>query len=446
MPKSRAGLLQHYVEREGEQVFAPPFVMRDTSLHVLVLDADQNALNALIDRELNAPWREAFVQRGVLHEWQAVGSWFAVALLDVRGLQPKRLAGLKADGIAARALEMGIDKAIMEVLVHTVADQRELIVMIPIKDALLPGPGDNRIQQWFVPLVMNDSVPAILAGRELYGYPKIYAEFKMDPDIKNPTSRLFGETPEWQTLTLHAHGPKLEQGPPYRLGLIPVLRLLNETVPHPEPRVSDELLEIPTKDKQQLYVRAEPGESIAPRRNWWLRARYAISEWIKPRDHWPPPRQVESAAPSKGLLHPPLPLSAGASSELPVPPAADRTAEEQKALEIDSTLKKEIEYVFLRQFRDPFFEDKASYQAVITGRATLSLGSALRQLNRDPLTKFRLELPDLVSGHPNRLVSALGLRRDDGPDYSKFFVSPRAVYHQTRVELDVGKGHVLWDR
>jgi hypothetical protein len=300
---------------------------------------------------------------------------------------------------------------LLQMIAATGAKQRELIVMLPVVDA---GPSSSTspdTQRWYVPLVVNDLVPAILAGRELYGYPKIFGRFTADP---LPVGQLFGRAPSWRLLTIEAYGPKrVTQGDDdhYELALLDVLRIANGQL------------------AQRLLVR--PNEGRLPGRRDWLRART---------------RHVcgalRAAVPSK-------PSGVARRGETPIglanAPGANKEVEEEAIRkEAEAALtRNQLEYMFLRQFRDPAWGDRASYQAVVVGEIGPEPGkglTTLKQVDWDPSTLV-VSVPPTVTDTSLSILHALGIELDADRQ-----VSPVAVFEASGVNLSVQRAEVVWDR
>ncbi len=133
-----------YVVRGGEQVFAPPFIQRDTRMQAFVLRGDASALQATVDRCLNAPANGAVsyrvLSRHVLLAYAPIGSTQSTEPPDSElGYTPET------------------DVAFW-VLVGAGQERGGVWVL-------------DRLA-WFLPYVWVDVPTTMATGREVYGYPK----------------------------------------------------------------------------------------------------------------------------------------------------------------------------------------------------------------------------------------------------------------------------------
>lgn len=231
--------LQQYVRRTGDLIFPPPFVVDQMDMLVFVLKVDKpEELQALIDRELNTPWQQAFALRGILHHYQPTADWIVVVVSEVQSLYPKQFEdpGVAPNGNPGAAPGDGDFQSIT-------AQQRELLVMVPLEDLgpQLSGgaPLARSDQLWYVPYALNDLPPAVLAGRETFGYPKLLAQFFTNPAAEEPqlgaphVPRRIVDHPDdgWRHLAIKTYGPKERpagSASKYRLDLIDVVQIAAE--------------------------------------------------------------------------------------------------------------------------------------------------------------------------------------------------------------------------
>ena len=242
--------LQQYVRRTGDLIFPPPFVVEDMDMLVFVLKAKNSALLELIDRELNAPWQQAFALRGLLHNYQPVGDWIVVVVSEVKNLYPKQFASRR------QAVVKPGDPAAADDFEDITAEQRELLVMVPLDDYGADPLGNAALQRstqlWYVPFALNDLPPAVLAGREIFGYPKLLASFRTDPDAaeRHEHPLIGSAVAGWEDLSIKTYGP-VERKPPdptkskYYLGPVEVVRLEAKrgVEAHPPPTGADKIVE-----------------------------------------------------------------------------------------------------------------------------------------------------------------------------------------------------------
>ncbi|HMI92022.1 MAG TPA: acetoacetate decarboxylase family protein [Polyangiales bacterium] len=364
--------LQHYVTRAGDEVFAPPFSMDKMDMFVFVLAAKPDALTALLDRELNDPWAQAFASRGLRHHYEPASDWIVVVISEVAELYPTALESLHAASEKGKEAELAKLKsefwtpnadAYIETMADVSASQRELIVMVPVDDV---GPDqaatDALSRAWYVPLVLNDLPPAVTAGRELFGYPKVLAQFNPEFDEKHAGhgGLLLDEHGErtWNKLTIRAHGP--------------VARAPNENAKRRFKLDLVDMLEVSVNDD---------------------------------------------------------------TTENPPPDAARFASEASKRFE------EPPEFLFLRQFRDPEYDQRASYQAAVTGKVTAGAGAISASMKPDDKPqRFSFEFPRFKGNFP-RIVDGLGILA--GQDDT---LVPRAAYTMRDQKLVVTRGVVRWDK
>jgi hypothetical protein len=386
------GRLQKYVVRGGEQVFAPPYDMRGTGLHIFIVRAGREALSEVLEREINEPWKQAFLARGVLHRYEPTYDWVAFVFADVKRLAPDNLT---------------LGDAVTE---NTAAAQRELVVMLPVTDKG-PGPsfGDGRTPNsslFYLPFVFNDFVPSIIAGRELYGYPKEYAEFtargRLAAGWRTWRRPMFGEEPRWRQLTVSAHAPVRDPTndtngkKAYTMKLSPYLYVERGTLGS---RTTDDPPDSPGRP---------------------------------PRDPTPPPGAIE-LLPDTGWAerasHPPQSTTA--------PPS--RVPDERRTrAELLEVLDRNMQYMFLRQFRDPNQTTKASYQAIIIGDIVPDKAAAATWASTPVTEKYVLRFPELAGGDlKNPIACSLGIgdrvQADD-------------VVRLEHLNITVNAANIQWDR
>jgi hypothetical protein len=145
-----------YVERPGEVVLRPPFLHTGVQLNAFAFAADPEALQRLVDRQLNAPLAGA-----VDYRVAAPMVVFAhAAIADIRSLHP-------VDGPKGSIGEIDVAFWVPVVATRTVGG-----VAVPTRFA------------WFHPYIWVDTTIATLGGREIYGFPKQTAVFDTRIDDK----------------------------------------------------------------------------------------------------------------------------------------------------------------------------------------------------------------------------------------------------------------------
>lgn len=408
MTRQNPGRLQSYVLRGGEQVFAPPYVMANTGLHIFVVEASMASLVEVVDREINDPWSEAFLTRGILHHFTPTYNWLAFVFADVKGLRPLSPTLPTPAGLAPDATT--------NVLLNTSAHQRELVIMLPITDdyvrpGLAQGLSSNS-SIFYLPYVFNDFPPSIAAGREVYGYPKQYGTFSVT-SWRGRRRPFFGEEPKWKRLTMQAYGPSpVEPSPdqtPYALELADFLVIERGKQLTAGAQLSAEGITHPRIE----YETVQPPDG-------------AIEIIPESTDRWTVPavRAPQRACPV-------------APADVP-PDAMNPT---RNALqECRELLRKPMEYLFLRQFRDPSQTNKASYQAVVTGSIVPTrerkeyLWEGASQQDVNPYT---ISFPTLAKGEVRNPISfTLGLPRESNAEALRL----------PNLSITVNAASIIWDR
>jgi hypothetical protein len=136
--------LPDYVERGGRQVWRPPYTARGAELFGFVLEADRDAIDSLLDRDLVEPALGAV-------DYRCANDRIVVIFADV-----KRLASAH-----------NIDQQ------RGYLSEREVSVWCLAADVTA---GSRLV--WYLPYVFVDSGQASASGREVYGYPKQIGSFE----------------------------------------------------------------------------------------------------------------------------------------------------------------------------------------------------------------------------------------------------------------------------
>ncbi len=132
-----------YIERSHEQAFAPPFLQGDCRLYGFPIRASRTQIQAVCDRFLNTP------ARGAVHYRAAAGLVF---VYFSRFGCTRSYAG--ADGMRG------------------FLGENEFGIWLPI-ERTLGGESSSSSGPWLFPhLMLVDSGPAMITGREVYGFPK----------------------------------------------------------------------------------------------------------------------------------------------------------------------------------------------------------------------------------------------------------------------------------
>jgi hypothetical protein len=157
-----------YIERANEVVTPQPFSLNQSTAYTFVVKADRDALQALVDRELNAPRNPA------------AGDLYYRVLSRRLLLMFTRIGRLASTNPPACDHGWGreIDVAYWALLgAGSVAD------------------GQFRLERlvWFQPFIFVDNPWAMLGGREIYGFPKQLCRATM-PDTPDQPGSFSAET------------------------------------------------------------------------------------------------------------------------------------------------------------------------------------------------------------------------------------------------------------
>lgn len=167
-----------YIERGGEQSFLQPYNLQGTNLYGFMLEGDLTNLQTLCDRYLNTP-----AQGDV--EYRAISPYVILSFDSVESinsiLEPDRCKGtFGEDG---------------EVIVWTLVAAGKQRGKVFVAERLAV----------FQPYLFVDSSPALVSGREVYGFPKEWGWIHMPTDLDNPQH--FGlEAVAWEHFAPDAPG------------------------------------------------------------------------------------------------------------------------------------------------------------------------------------------------------------------------------------------------
>lgn len=310
MPPSREQDLPEYAIRAGDPTFPPPYRVDRAGMDVFVCDGDEKALGRLVERALNAPTAEHY-GTGDRLRFEVASRRIGFACIDVQ-----RLTSKPGPGQTIKSLDPL--PAVQEVY----ARQTEVAVMVQIRD-------QAGLDYWYLPYVLNGLPAAVASGREIYGYPKQHAEFGFDPGAPEPVGGWrvrFGPQRQWQhecTVRAYDLGPPEEDGAA-EFALQDVLRFRHGAG----------------------TTRSGTATSVAPRPR---PEDFAIYAGGSPDD--------DSTA-----------TAAMNGPDLRSTVTAQGPAPEDVGRAFLQRIRSDSPYVFLRQFRDPEREARASYQAMVLGR------------------------------------------------------------------------------
>lgn len=163
------GTLPTYVERTGRQVWRPPYRAEAAQVVGLVLPADQQRLDALLQRDLVLP-------SGGALDYRSVHANVIVTFASIG----RMTSGEKPDSLRGYLPE------------------KELSIWVLVADKT----AKERLC-WYLPYVFTDSGQTVATGREVYGYPKQLGTF----DQAFPDALLKGGTTAVSALTIETFDP-----------------------------------------------------------------------------------------------------------------------------------------------------------------------------------------------------------------------------------------------
>ncbi len=161
--------LPTYVERTGRQVWRPPYRAEEAQVVGLVIPADQQRLDALLQRDLVLPSGGALDYRSV--HANVIVTFASIGRMT-SGEPPDSLRGY--------------------------LPEKELSIWVLVADKTA---GERLC--WYLPYVFTDSGQTVATGREVYGYPKQIGSF----DQAFPGALLQGGDTTVSALTLDTFDP-----------------------------------------------------------------------------------------------------------------------------------------------------------------------------------------------------------------------------------------------
>jgi hypothetical protein len=264
------------------------------------------------------------------------------------------------------------------------------------------------LDYWYLPYVLNGLPAAVVSGREIYGYPKQHAVFA--PDSSEPVWRsggevIFGPHRRWHDrCAVHA----------YDLA----------------PRTEDEKRVAGEKDEEIEFALREVLAFSAGRRTSTLRSSVARARPPRPR---PDDVVIYPGGTQDGASEPRVLARTSASG----PVAGPEPAAEEAAGDFLARIRSDFPFVFLRQFRDPEQEARASYQAMVLGRLVPSAMDTLQVVD-DP-GRFSVRVPWTYN-----LAFGPQLFGIDVPQGSEHAVPVVGMLSGSGVTFDVLRAAVLW--
>ena len=149
--------LPQYIIRGGEAAFNPPYNLENTQFYGFVLEGNSQSLQALCDRYLNIPGQDVFRYRPVSH--------YVLMVFD-------KIA--KIYSTTPEGENKGFFPEHGEVMFWILTEAE------PLQE------GGEKHYAWLIPYIFVDSGPAMILGREVYGFPKELAQFELPENPSNP--------------------------------------------------------------------------------------------------------------------------------------------------------------------------------------------------------------------------------------------------------------------
>ncbi|MEG3850005.1 acetoacetate decarboxylase family protein [Microcoleus sp. herbarium19] len=166
-----------YITRGGDTAFEPPYSLKETKLYGFVLEGTWENLQNLCDKYLNIPGQDQFKYRPAASRLLMVFDTIA----NISSTEPP-------------ASNKGFFSETGEVMfwVLTEAGKQEGAKFVVDHHA------------WFIPYIFVDSTPAMVLGREAYGFPKELGKFQIPEDPRTPQQLTL------ETLVLQPFNPQSE--------------------------------------------------------------------------------------------------------------------------------------------------------------------------------------------------------------------------------------------
>ncbi|HEY9608798.1 acetoacetate decarboxylase family protein [Allocoleopsis sp.] len=148
-----------YIVRGGDTAFEPPYSLKQTKLYGFVLEGTVESLQEMCDKYLNIPGQNKFrycpASNRVLMVFDTIG--------NISSTEPP-----------------GNDKGFF-------SETGEVIFWVLTKAEKQEG--SNFVvdhHAWFIPYIFVDNTPAMVLGREVFGFPKELGHFTIPDDPQNP--------------------------------------------------------------------------------------------------------------------------------------------------------------------------------------------------------------------------------------------------------------------
>ena len=166
-----------YIIRGGDTAFNPPYNLQNTKLYGFVLEGTSEALQKLCDKYLNIPGQDVFQYRPASKRFLMVFD----KISKIYSTQPP-----------------GNDQGFF-------SEEGEVIFWVLTEAGRQEG--DRFVvdhHAWFIPYIFVDSTPAMVLGREAFGFPKELAKFEIPEEPQNPQKFAL------DTLVLETFNPESE--------------------------------------------------------------------------------------------------------------------------------------------------------------------------------------------------------------------------------------------
>jgi len=166
-----------YISRGGDTAFAPPYSLNETKLYGFFLEGTLENLQTLCDKYLNIPGQDQFQYRPAANRVLMVFDTIA----HINSTQPP-------------GSDKGFFSEAGEVMFWVLTEARKQEGSKFVVDH----------HAWFIPYIFVDSTPAMVLGREVYGFPKELGKFQIPADTSHPQKFSL------ETLVLQPFSPQSE--------------------------------------------------------------------------------------------------------------------------------------------------------------------------------------------------------------------------------------------
>lgn len=166
-----------YIERGGDTAFQPPYSLNETRLYGFVLEGTWESLQALCDKYLNIPGQDKF-------RYSPASDRVIMVFDTINNISSINPPGNNKGFFSEKG------EVIFWVL--TKAEKQEGAKYVVDHHA------------FFIPYIFVDSTPAMVLGREVYGFPKELGKFTIPKDPYNPQEFSL------ETLVLQPFSPQSE--------------------------------------------------------------------------------------------------------------------------------------------------------------------------------------------------------------------------------------------